>query len=187
MPLYIHSSLCCWMKSDRKSKRISVHRLLLALYLGLVACTFYAPSKLRAQPSVLSQLYRRLALITEVPCYAVCRKCIVYFIVLRYRYFLSSLSCSICRHIRHAGPGQLSWYSDCLRAGRSRDRIPVNARFSSPFQTGHRTQIAFYKISTEVSFPVVKRLWCGGKHTNPPSAEVKEKAELYFYSPSVPS
>ena len=40
---------------------------------------------------------------------------------------------------------------DCLRAGRSGDRIPVGARFSAPVQTS--------------------------------SAEVKNRVELYLYSP----
>jgi hypothetical protein len=30
------------------------------------------------------------------------------------------------------GPGEPSWHTDCLRAGRSGDRIPVGARFSTP-------------------------------------------------------
>jgi len=33
------------------------------------------------------------------------------------------------------------------------------------------------------SFPGVKRLECGGDHPPPFSAEVKERVELYLYSP----
>jgi hypothetical protein len=33
------------------------------------------------------------------------------------------------------GPGYLIRHSDSLRAGRSKDRIPVRARFSAPIQT----------------------------------------------------
>ena len=38
-----------------------------------------------------------------------------------------------------------------------------------------------------VFFPGVKRQWRGVNHPPPNSAEVKEKVELYFYSPSGPS
>jgi hypothetical protein len=34
------------------------------------------------------------------------------------------------------GPGELSWYSDWLQAGRSGDRIPVEAKFFAHVQTG---------------------------------------------------
>jgi len=54
------------------------------------------------------------------------------------------------------GPGWLSLYSDSLRAGRSRGRIPVRARFSAPVQTGPGTHSASYTMGTG-SFPGVKR------------------------------
>ena len=42
---------------------------------------------------------------------------------------------------------------------------------------------ASYKMGTG-SFPRVKRQGYGGDHPPPSSAEVKERAELYLYSPS---
>jgi hypothetical protein len=35
--------------------------------------------------------------------------------------------------------------------------------------------------------PGIKRLWRGVNHSPPPKAEVKEREELYLYSPSGPS
>jgi len=68
-------------------------------------------------------------------------------------------------------------------AGWSGDRIPVGVRFSAPVQTGPGAQKVSYTKGTG-SFPGVKRL---GRGVDKPSAEVKERVELYFYSPSEPS
>ena len=66
------------------------------------------------------------------------------------------------------GPGQLSRYSDSLRAGR--DRIPVEARFSAPVQTGPGAHPASYTMVTGY-FPGVKRPGRGVDHLPPSSAE----------------
>jgi hypothetical protein len=87
------------------------------------------------------------------------------------------------RYLSDCGWGQLSRYSDSLRAGRSGDRIPVWARFSTPVQTVPRSHPASYTMSTE-SFPEVNRPGRGVDHTTPASAEVKERVELYLYSSS---
>jgi hypothetical protein len=71
--------------------------------------------------------------------------------------------------------------SDSLQAGRSRDRIPVGARFSAPVQTGPGAYPAFYTMGTG-SFPGVKRPGRGVDHAPPSSAEVKERVELHLYS-----
>ena len=51
--------------------------------------------------------------------------------------------------------GKLSRYSDWVWTGRSGDRIPVEARFSAPVQTGPGAHQASCKMGTE-SFPGVK-------------------------------
>ena len=59
------------------------------------------------------------------------------------------------------------------------------AKFSAPVQTGPGAHPAFYTMGTGF-FPEVKRPRPGVAH--PPSgAEVKERIELYLYSPSGPS
>jgi len=84
-----------------------------------------------------------------------------------------------------SGLGQHSWYSDSLWAGRSGDWIPVGARFSAPVQTVPGAHGLLYN-GYLVSFPGVKWLGRGVDHPPPSSAKVKERVELYLYSPSGP-
>ena len=62
-------------------------------------------------------------------------------------------------------------HSESLRAGKSWDRIPVVATFSTPIQTG----------------PGVKRPVCGVDHLTPHVAPMLKKEYSYLYSLSVPS
>ena len=57
------------------------------------------------------------------------------------------------------------------------------ARFSAPLQTGPGAHPASYTMGTE-SFSGVKRPGRGVDHPPPSSAEVKERVELYLFSPS---
>ena len=102
--------------------------------------------------------------------------------------FLFSLPLSIFRvnTLWQDGPGKLSRYSDSLRAGRSGDRIPVWARFSSPVQTGPGAHPASFTMGTG-SFPGVKLSGLGLDHPPPSSAEVKEGVKPYLNSFSGPS
>jgi len=59
----------------------------------------------------------------------------------------------------------------------------VGARFSAPLQTGPEARPAFYTLGTG-SCLGVKRLGHGVDHPPSSSAEVKERVELYLYSPS---
>jgi hypothetical protein len=76
--------------------------------------------------------------------------------------------------------------TDSLRAGRYGDRIPVEARFSSPVQTGLGALPTSYTMGTG-SFPWVKRPRRGVDHPLPSRAEVRERVELYLYSSHGPS
>ena len=71
-------------------------------------------------------------------------------------------------------------------AGRSGDRVPLEARFFIPVQTGPGTHPTSYTMGTG-SFPEVKWPGRGVDHPSPSSAEIKERVELYLYSPSGPS
>ena len=79
----------------------------------------------------------------------------------------------------------LSRYSDSIRAGRSGDRIPVGATFSSPVLMGSGAYPASCTMGTG-SFPGVKRTGRGADH--PPLSKCRdhERVGLYLYSPSGP-
>ena len=62
----------------------------------------------------------------------------------------------------------------------------MGARFSAPVQTGPGAHPSSFTMGTR-SFPEVKRPGRGLDHPPPSSAEVKERVELYLYSPSGPS
>jgi hypothetical protein len=75
---------------------------------------------------------------------------------------------------------------DWLRAERCGDRIPVEARFSAPVQTGPGAHPASCTMGTG-SFLGVNRPGRGVDNLLPSSDEVKERVELYLHSFSVPS
>jgi hypothetical protein len=81
------------------------------------------------------------------------------------------------------GPGYLSRHSDSLRAGRSGDRIQWGR------DVPHLSRPALGPIQPPIQwvpalFRGVKRPGPGVDHPPPSSAEVKERADLYLYSPS---
>ena len=73
-----------------------------------------------------------------------------------------------------------------LLAGQFGDWIPVGARFSAPVQIDPGAHPAFCIMGTG-SFPGLKWPERGVDHPLLYSAEVKERVELYLYSPSGPS
>jgi hypothetical protein len=88
-------------------------------------------------------------------------------------------------HLYIRGPELFSWYSDRLRAGRSRDRIPLGARFSAAVHTGPGAHPASYIMGTG-SFTGIKQPGPGVVHPPPSNAEIKKRVKLYLYSPSEP-
>ena len=80
--------------------------------------------------------------------------------------------------------GQLSQYSDWLRAGRSGDRIPVGVRFSAPVQTGPGAHPASCTMGTG-SFPQVKQQPRRDPYRLAPSSAVIKKEQSYTSTPPV--
>jgi len=62
----------------------------------------------------------------------------------------------------------------------------MGTRFSAPVQSGPGAHLASYTMGTG-SFPGVKWPGCGVNPPPPSSAEVKERVELYLYSPFWPT
>ena len=73
-----------------------------------------------------------------------------------------------------------SRYSACLRAGRSRDRILVGARYSAPVHTGRVAHPVSYTMGT-ASFLWVKTGEHGTDHPSLSKAKIKESVELYIH------
>jgi len=69
------------------------------------------------------------------------------------------------------------------RTGWARHNGGGGARFSAPVQTSPGAHSASYTMGIG-SFPGVKQPGRGVNHSPPSSAEVKERVELYLYSPS---
>jgi len=84
------------------------------------------------------------------------------------------------------GPEQCSPFSDSLQAGRSGDRIPRGARFSTPVQPGPWSPPSLlYNVYQVFPWSKETEAWCWPP--TPSSAEVKERVELYLCSTSEPS
>jgi hypothetical protein len=108
---------------------------------------------------------------------------------IRYKYCVCVCVCvCVCIFLfRLTFPGRPGWrngYSDSLRVGRSGVRTPMGARFSLPFHTGNEDHPA---SSTVGAGSLSRGPGLGVIHSAPSSASVKERVELYFYSPSGPS
>jgi len=79
------------------------------------------------------------------------------------------------------GPGKLSRYSDSLRDGLSGDRIPEGSDFPHPSRS------VLWPTWPPIQWVPVKRPGRGVDQAPLSSAEVKERVELYLYSPFEPS
>ena len=83
-------------------------------------------------------------------------------------------------------PEYLSRYGSSVLAGLSATWIPVGSGFSAPVQTGTEAHPDSYTIGIG-PFPGGKTVGRGVEHPAVSSSEVKERVELYLYSPFGPS
>jgi hypothetical protein len=94
--------------------------------------------------------------------------------------FFSNTAQSLVSELLH-----VCWYSNSLQAGRSGDQIPVGAMFPARDKTGPGPNPAPYTMGTG-SCPAVKWPGRGVDHLPPSIADVKERVQLFLYSPSGP-
>jgi hypothetical protein len=81
-----------------------------------------------------------------------------------------------------AGRAQSLWW--LATSWSERGSNPAGERdFNALFQSGYGAHPTSYTVGT-LSFPGIKRPGHGIDHPTPPSAEVKERVELYLYIPS---
>ena len=78
------------------------------------------------------------------------------------------------------GPGFLSRYSDSLQAGRSGDRIPLEATLSAPVQTGPGAHPATNTVGTG-SFPGPKRPVVDHPTASSPEVNLLKPNDIYIY------
>jgi hypothetical protein len=101
---------------------------------------------------------------------------ITFFHILQFLFFIN-VYMVVC------GPVLLSRYSNWLRAGRSGDRIPVEARYSAPVHTGPEAHQASVTMGTG-SFPGIES---GRGVTLTPHPLLmprsKNRVRLYLYCP----
>ena len=130
--------------------------LTIALYGGewLASCASRFIPDLKGPRKPLDQRWDRrrrvdLYTVNRMSASAGNRTPIIPLTIIQLSYKISNVPFATC------GPGKRRQYSDSIRAGRSRDRIPVKAKFFAPVQTG-----------PEPTQPPIKRepgLFPGGK------------------------
>jgi len=76
--------------------------------------------------------------------------------------------------------GLLNFLLSFRKAGQSGNQTLVGARFSTPIQPPLQRVLGFFPGG-------IKCLGCGVGHSPPSTAKVKERVELYLYSPTGPS
>ena len=126
-------------------------------------------------PFFIPNVFRACSFFTNLDLFCIDNARVIYG---KIRYLLSQ------RHSLRLGQGCLSRYNYSLPDGPSADRILVGGEI---FRTRPDRPWGPPSLLYNRSFPGVKRPRRGVGHPTPSSAEVKERVELFLYSPSGPS